>query len=207
MQTRIGLISDIHATSAPVREALSVFRERHVDSILCAGDIAGYGDELDQTVEILAASGCTAVLGNHEVWYLEDADEKGWNGVAEYFSQLHLTFDTTIADKSLYMVHASPPRSYMDGIRLLDEHGNLIEDCKQEWTQRLKTLERDILVVGHTHQVFCEYLGNTLVVNPGSTKFNHSCAILTLPDMEFEVIALSNKKALNVWNWGQNQVR
>lgn len=207
MKIRIGLISDVHATCAPVKEALSIFREQHVDKILCPGDIAGYGEELDQTVDLLMASECTSVLGNHEIWYLEAADEKGGNGVAEYFSGLSLVFDTNIAGKSLYMVHASPPRSYMDGIKLLDENGKLLTDQKQEWTKRLQNLERDILIVGHTHQIFCERLGDVLVVNPGSTKFNHGCAVLTLPDMTFEVFALSNKQLSYAWNWGLNEVR
>ena len=204
---RIGLISDAHATCAPVEEALSIFREQHVDKILCAGDNAGYGTELDRTVDLLIESDCTSILGNHEIWYLEAADATQQNGVAEYFGGLSLVLDTKIAGKSLYMVHASPPRSYMDGIKLLDENGKLLTDRKQEWTKRLRSLERDILVVGHTHQIFCERLGDTLVVNPGSTKFNHSCAILTLPDMTFEVFALSNKQVSYVWNWGLNEVR
>jgi putative phosphoesterase len=206
VKSRIGLISDVHATCAPVKEALSIFREQHVDKILCAGDTAGYGTELDQTVKLLMESDCTSILGNHEIWYLEAADAKHSNGVAEYFNGLSQVLDTEIAGKSLYMVHASPPQSYMDGIKLLDEHGKLMADRKQEWTKRLRSLKRDILVVGHTHQILCERLGDTLVVNPGSTKFNHSCAILTLPDMTFELFALSNKQLSYVWNWGLNEV-
>jgi predicted phosphodiesterase len=42
-----------------------------------------------------------------------------------------------------------------------------------------------VLVVGHTHQVFAETVGGVLVVNPGSSAFNHSCAILSLPDCTY----------------------
>jgi len=48
MSVKIGLISDMHATPGPLKEALSIFREEGVDRILCAGDVAGYGTELDQ---------------------------------------------------------------------------------------------------------------------------------------------------------------
>ena len=51
MSTRIGLISDPHATAAPVAEALSLFKAAEVDSIFCAGDIAGYGNELEATLD------------------------------------------------------------------------------------------------------------------------------------------------------------
>ncbi len=50
MSTRIGIVSDVHATPAPLRDALSIFKKEGVDRIFCAGDIAGYGKELDQTV-------------------------------------------------------------------------------------------------------------------------------------------------------------
>ena len=47
----------------------------------------------------------------------------------------------------------------------------------------MKDIQGKVLLVGHTHQVFCEQLGNTLVINPGSTRFKRTCAILSLPDL------------------------
>ena len=41
MSTRIGLISDVHATPEPVAEALALFKSQAVDEIFCLGDIAG----------------------------------------------------------------------------------------------------------------------------------------------------------------------
>ena len=65
-----------------------------------------------------------------------------------------------------------------------------------------ETGAHDVLVVGHTHQLFTERLGGTLVINPGSTQFNHSCAILSLPDLEVRIFSLSNQAPLKSWNWG-----
>ena len=50
---KIGLFSDVHATVDPVEEALTLFRREGVDMTICAGDIAGYGEELNDTVEML----------------------------------------------------------------------------------------------------------------------------------------------------------
>lgn len=55
MTVKIGLISDVHATAAPVREALAILQREGVETILCPGDIAGYGTELELTVELLIA--------------------------------------------------------------------------------------------------------------------------------------------------------
>ena len=206
MSTRIGLISDPHATAAPVAEALSLFKAAGVDRIFCAGDIAGYGKELEQTLDLLIEGDCRAVIGNHDLWFVQDSADKQRTRTGTFFSTLPSVLELGIEGKKLYMVHASPPRSYMEGIKLLDERGEILAERKQEWSERLQGFEYDVLVVGHTHQVFAERLANTLVINPGSTKFNHSCAILDLPGLEFRVLPLSGQKVVKTWNWGTNQI-
>ena len=206
MSTRIGLISDPHATAAPVAEALSLFKAAGVDRIFCAGDIAGYGKELEQTLDLLIEGDCRAVIGNHDLWFVQDSADKQRTRTGTFFSTLPSVLELGIEGKKLYMVHASPPRSYMEGIKLLDERGEILAERKQEWSERLQGFEYDVLVVGHTHQVFAERLANTLVINPGSTKFNHSCAILDLPGLEFRVLPLSDQKVVKTWNWGTNQI-
>ncbi len=66
-------------------------------------------------------------------------------------------------------------------------------------TERLQGFPHDVLLAGHTHQMFCEPLG--------STQFNHTCAIMSLPEMEVEVFGLSGEEPVKVWNWGVNQAR
>jgi putative phosphoesterase len=198
---KIGLISDVHATVEPLREALTLFRLNHVDTTICAGDTAGYGVELDETVKCLIESKCQIISGNHDTWYLNvpAPEEKKW--IKDFFSSLPETIDFSADGKHLYAVHASPPKSDMEGIKLLDEHGHVMPDRKAQWENALKNFNYDVLIVGHTHQVFAERLGNTLVINPGSTKFNHTCAILTLPELTVQVFPLSNKEPLKTWRW------
>jgi len=200
---KFGLISDIHATIDPLRGALCVFEREQVDTILCAGDIAGYGVELDQAVELLIKSKCQVITGNHETWFIDSPVSEDQKWIKEFFSDLPVTLAFTIAGQQLYMVHASPPCSNMIGIKLLDQHGNVIPDRKQKWTDYLAKFNYDVLIVGHTHQVFAERLGNTLVINPGSTKFNHTCMTLSLPEQEVRIFPVSDNTPQKVWNWGQ----
>ncbi len=202
MTTRIGLIADVHAYAAPLSEALLLFNNKDVDMILCSGDIAGYGNQLKQTVGLLLENQSQSVIGNHDLWHLEATPEEKRTAVEDYIALLPAAREYSIEGKSLYMVHAKPPLANRHGIKLLEENGKLVPGQKKKWTQRLKNFNYDVLVVGHTHQVFAEQLGRTLVINPGSTQFNHSCGILSLPDLTFELFSLSNKSILKAWNWG-----
>ena len=203
MPTRIGLISDLHATVAPVKEAMAIFEAQGVELILCPGDVVGYGEEEVATIALLQQSRCQTILGNHEIWYLEETTPDTNQQTLNYLRRLPLTLELNIENKSIYMVHASPPSSSMEGIKLLDENGMILPAEKQYWSEQLADFNQDILIVGHTHQVFAEQLANTLVINPGSTKFNHTCAILELPDLHFEIFPLSNELPVKSWNWGQ----
>jgi putative phosphoesterase len=203
---RIGLISDVHSRPAPVAEALSIFAARGVDHVWCAGDIAGYGRQLEETVALLVESGCRAVRGNHELRYLEQQGEEAAGPAGRYLRQLPAVLDETIAGRRVYMVHAHPPDACTGGIKLLDQQGEVVPERAAHWTGRLAGFGCDVLVVGHTHQVFAEQLGNTLVVNPGSSAFNHSCAVLDLPEMSVEVFPLSGKAVERTWNWSAEVV-
>lgn len=202
MSTKVGLIGDVHATVAPLKDALSIFQQKDVEIIICVGDIAGYGNELNQTIELLINSESQIILGNHDIWYVSSHFAEEEKRVEEFLKKLPSVLDLTIEGKHLYAVHASPPDSNMKGIKLLDVNGNIIQNEIERWTSHLERYEYDVLIVGHTHQVFAEKLGRTLVINPGSTKFNNTSVILRLPDMEVQVLPLLNKTPLKIWNWG-----
>ena len=112
----------------------------------------------------------------------------------------------TVAGKRVYMVHAQPPDKCHGGIKLLDREGCVKPDQIEFWAKRLQAFDHDVLVVGHTHQVFAERIGNTLVINPGSSAFNHSCAILNLPEMTVQLFPLSDKKIEKTWNGGDHVI-
>ena len=202
----IGLISDVHATPAPLAEALAIFSREGVERVFCAGDIAGYGDALADTIALLLKSGCRSIMGNHETMYLDEIGDRAGDRAAEFFKHLPVAIDETIEGKRFYMVHAHPPDALMGGIRLLDRNGQLDSEAVTRWAGQLEGFDRDVLVVGHTHQVFAERVGRLLVVNPGSTAFNHSCAILHLPEMTVRTYPLSGRAILRSWNWGDHVI-
>lgn len=202
MSTRIGLICDVHASPSPVEQAMAIFERKNVTLIICGGDIAGYNKELLQTVELLRSFNCESIIGNHDQSYLLKHVEESNSVASVYLQALPETLEYQIEDKRVYVVHAHPPDSQHGGIKLLDVNGEIIPEQKRYWEEELKDFDHDVLIVGHTHQVFAEILGNTLVINPGSSAYNHSCAILSLPEMTVEFFALSDMPILKSWNWG-----
>jgi len=201
MTTRIGLVSDVHSSPDPLRQALEIFGNEQVDEVICAGDIAGYYDTLAPTIELLAQSNCRAIVGNHDQYYLEKASQDGSSSTRAYLESLPQTLNLEIEQNRVLVVHANPPSEQHGGIKLLDQQGEVMQERKEEWTLALAKLEHDVLIVGHTHQVYAERLGEVLVVNPGSTVFNHSCMILSLPDLSVQTFALGNQQIVKCWNF------
>lgn len=201
MSKKIGLISDIHACPQPLEQALQLFEQQQVDQILCAGDIAGYFDKLSPTITLLQRYNCQCVLGNHDIDFIEAHPELEGSADYEYLINLPYARQFDIENCLLYLVHSHPPDFVHGGIKLLNQDGNIIPEQKTCWQKELKVIEEDILIVGHTHQVFAEQLGHVFVINPGSTQFNHSCMILTLPEKRVEYFALQGKEILRSWNF------
>ena len=203
MTTRIGILSDVHASPAPLAEALHIFAREGVSEIICTGDIAGYHDDLEPTIELLSNAGCRAVAGNHDLKYLARPKDETSHSARSYLAALPHRLELEIEGLSLLVVHASPPAELEgSGIRLLDQQGSIRPERSDEWRERLSGLSSDVLIVGHTHQVFAASLGDVMVVNPGSSVFNHSCAILSLPELTLRNFALGGHDMIKCWNFG-----
>jgi putative phosphoesterase len=207
--TRIGLISDVHSSPVALAEALQIFAEKQVDDIICAGDIAGYYDGLLPTIQLLAGSNCKTIVGNHDQSWLEENTAEQGDGdsseIRSYLQQLPQTLELVVEGRRLFVVHANPPSEQHGGIKLRDRYGNIVAERKTDWMQSLADFDHDVLIVGHTHQVYAEQLGQVLVINPGSVPFNNSCMVLSLPELRVETYALGDREIIHCWNFGMQQ--
>jgi hypothetical protein len=73
---------------------------------------------------------------------------------------------------------------------------------KEQWGLELEKYGFDMLIAGHTHLVYAELLRQILAINPGSTKFDNSCAILSLPDLGIKTFPFLGQTIRKVWQWG-----
>lgn len=199
---KLGIVSDVHAAPGALQQALKQLADAGADSILCTGDIAGYHEELDTTIGLLSAAGCDCILGNHDLTWLQQHSDQADSASFRFLSSLPYYRQYLIDNIRIYAVHAEPPDKLHGGIKLLDEQAQPIDSRLAEWRQKLQDFDHDVLIVGHTHQVYAQHIAGTLVINPGSTVFNHSCMILQLPEKHVQVLALPGQKVSPVWNWG-----
>ena len=109
MKTKIGIISDLHATPSPVEEALAIFNQQGVKQVFCAGDIAGYGEALDETVNRLEANGCVSVAGNQEAWEVLQTSRASGSVTYDYFANFPTHLDENFEWLGVCLVHALPP--------------------------------------------------------------------------------------------------
>ncbi|MBI5487051.1 MAG: metallophosphoesterase family protein [Deltaproteobacteria bacterium] len=173
--TRIGIIADVHADVHALQDALRHLDGIGCDSILCAGDVVGYGLFPEETIALLRDRKIVCVRGNHDRWALGDGsprdpngdgkphDASGWSlskAARRFLLNLPRSWHGLIDDVRVGMCHGTP-RSEIEGVFLDQVTGHLL----QRW---LNLAEADLLIVGHSHEPFrLVSPGGGVVVNPG----------------------------------------
>ncbi len=169
---RILVVADIHANWP----ALAAIQEPF-DVCLFVGDLVDYATEPGRCIDWVRQNASITVRGNHDHAVSQRISVKKDTGLHrlaaatrplhwQTLSSLHMKFLTrlpvtrrvTLDEKRFYLVHATPRDPF-------DEY---LRDDKEAWTLRLKGIEADFVLVGHTHLPFCLELENTTVINPGS---------------------------------------
>ena len=165
----LGLISDIHGDPIALELAWAHLVALGVETILCAGDLVGYGPYPDRVASFLQDRQIPAIRGNHDRWALERGA-----GVPDEFR------GGTPSSATLEFLDALPADIYGErgGRTVAMVHGTIRSDC--EFVNRreypadrldglLADLRTDLLIFGHTHEPMWHKGPNGLVVNPGST--------------------------------------
>ena len=165
---KLGLISDLHGDPVALELAWAHLTVLGADTIVCAGDLVGYGPFPDRVVAFLKEHEIPAVRGNHDRWALErgpgGCDEfGGGTPSAETLRYLQgLPFDRLVSegDRIGVVVHGSP-----HGDMEFVSHATHPPAVLRGY---LTTLNVNLLVVGHTHEPMWYRCERGLVVNPGS---------------------------------------
>lgn len=153
---KLGLISDIHADYTSLTTVLHRLRNIHqVDQILCAGDLTGYGNQSGEVLALFREERIPTVRGNHDAPTRDMPDAN-----ATYLRGLPDAWQDTLHDVRLYMCHGIP------GVNFIGFTPKSL--AKTGLQEMVINLNVDIVIAGHTHQVLCQQVGSTWIVNPGS---------------------------------------
>ena len=71
LAARVGVIGDVHAEDALLRNALDHFSTSSIESILCTGDVVDGLGSAQKCCDLLQEYGVLAVRGNHDRWFAE----------------------------------------------------------------------------------------------------------------------------------------
>ena len=160
---KLGIISDIHANVPGLQRALEIFEEERCDEILCAGDSFYQFRFSNEVIETLKERKIRLVLGNHEDTLLSRDGERARNApwvrqdLVEWISEQPYRLETKLDGKLLLVTHGSPWDPWKEYLYPTDPK-----------LQRVKDLEQDVIILGHTHYQMALRFGNKLVINPGS---------------------------------------
>ena len=196
---RIGVLSDVHARLDALERALVVLGRAGVDRLVCLGDVVEKGPDPDRVVERLDRLLVPTVRGNHDDNAVAhaalepaaagmSADTLGW------LAALPLCREYAWAGRFVSLAHAS-----------LSDNGSGVRPGRVPKMMRraLRSCDADVVLLGHTHIPMRMRYGDRWLCNPGSVSLGRgasgsSCAVLSLPDLSFEIYALPSGERLEI---------
>lgn len=164
---KIAIIADIHSNLHALEAVLEDMEKHSPSTVLCAGDIVGYGAYPKECITVVKKVCAKVIAGNHDVACVT-GDVRYFNpyaaraclwtknvlGKEEKEYLLSLSRRTRMGD--ILMVHGSP-RDDDEYIYPWDVDEELVRAC-----------ECKTLIMAHTHVPFVLRVSGTLVINPGS---------------------------------------
>jgi putative phosphoesterase len=169
---RIGVIADPHSNLAALKAVLKQMPK--VDEIICAGDLVGYGAEPNEVIELINKRKVRAVLGNHDNGAIT-RDIAGFNPLAakavlwtadklgkensRYLRGLREELTLTLGSKRVHVVHGSPRDHLFEYV--------FPDVPNRELLELTRSVNADVIILGHTHMPMQRVIQGKLVINPG----------------------------------------
>ncbi|HTY09556.1 MAG TPA: metallophosphoesterase family protein [Bacteroidota bacterium] len=150
---KYAIISDIHGNLEALTKALGIIEERHVDEVICLGDVVGYGANPNECVDAVRRTCSAIVLGNHDEAALDPGGPHDFNPIAQKaieWTAQQLTEENrsflssrpmNVKKEDVQFVHSSPRSPELwDYIINADDAVEAIRSCEEK-----------ICFIGHTH--------------------------------------------------------
>jgi putative phosphoesterase len=189
IQSRVGVIGDIHTEADVLAWALRVLQQQQVERILATGDIADgpqHGEGVVRACRLLREANVLAVQGNHDRWLL-DNDQRDFPDATfpdeidaqarEYLQGLPATVEI-VTPMGLMLFGHGLGEEDMTGVYPHD-HGPALTS-----NAALQALLREnryrLVLSGHTHRRMVRSLNGITFINAGAINVTREPCCLVL---------------------------
>jgi diadenosine tetraphosphatase ApaH/serine/threonine PP2A family protein phosphatase len=159
-EMRIAVISDIHGNLEALEATLADIDTRHIERVVCLGDIVGYGANPRECVQLVRERTSNVVLGNHDAAAIDLRDRENMTHnaleairwTADRLTREEIDFlrglPLTLSMNNILFVHSAPkePRAWEYIMYSFDARGYF------------RFFSENICFIGHSHtpRMFCE---------------------------------------------------
>ncbi|MCP3899052.1 MAG: metallophosphoesterase family protein [Desulfobacteraceae bacterium] len=170
---KIAVFSDIHSCYSKMAAVFADMEKHQIDQYICLGDIIGYGDKPEETINLLIEKNVISVRGNHELAmfskrYLDCFPKFIKQPLLDNIAALSNTSIQYLKDtpdflkiENCHFVHGIPPD------RLTTYIYDVTDDALQAMFDDSKT---QIFFTGHTHMLALITYKDTIVLREKITK-------------------------------------
>ena len=148
-----ALLSDIHANEIALDAVLADARQNGAETIICLGDVVGYGPEPEKTVSIIRRTAAVTIAGNHDDAVSGRLDPAGFIDLAADAVQRHreaLSPEDLNWLKTLPYVFTGRSFACTHGDFTAPESFNYITN-EEEATANFSVRPEQLMFVGHSH--------------------------------------------------------
>jgi predicted phosphodiesterase len=150
---KYAVISDIHSNIEALVMVLKEIGRKHVDDIMCLGDIVGYGANPDEVVELVRREVKYVVRGNHDDALFSDETFSMINS----YAKAAVTYNSgLLSDGNKEWLRSLPLTQKIDKVLMVHACPSEPNAWKYIFTQaeaelELSAFEERICLIGHTH--------------------------------------------------------
>lgn len=213
MVAPIAFISDVHSNFVALEAVLERIDSLGIDTIFCAGDVAGYHTQINECCNTLRERGVRTVMGNHD-WYLSGNGlshrSKSVDSVIQFQSEI-------ITRENLQWMQNLPLQITTEAFRMV--HGswsNPLDHYIEGEESDFAGLGRGVFITGHSHIPVVREFSFGTYCNPGSVgqprDFDPRASFAVLQDGRFriervnfdidKVVCLMKNNGFGEWHYG-----
>lgn len=173
----LGIISDVHANVIALEGALTELKDKGAETVLCLGDLVGYGPSPNETIDLIRTEGvmCTLGAADERIAFDFAREKMPRAGVADetlewtrtVIEPRHVDFLRSLPVQQRINTPAGRLRFFHGSPETPAERLNLNQDPIR-LAKLLDRIRCSILVCGGSHVPYLRKLPKGWALNPGS---------------------------------------